>query len=49
MITGIHDEYHQPSDEVELVNYDKMNNLVKLSFLNLWEIANSDEILLKEK
>ncbi len=45
MITGIHDDYHSPSDEKEKINYDKMLNIVKLCFLNFWQLANEPQRL----
>jgi len=33
-------EYHQPDDHIELVNWDKMVKIIKLGFLNTWEVAN---------
>jgi len=39
--TGLHDEYHTPLDQEELVNYNKMIPLVKMAFLNLFNIANN--------
>jgi hypothetical protein len=35
-------EYHQPSDQVELINWDKMLNIIKLGYLQLWDIVNGD-------
>jgi Zn-dependent M28 family amino/carboxypeptidase len=42
MMAGFPDEYHTPEDEVELINWDKMLEIIKLGFLNMWDIANSD-------
>lgn len=47
MITGLHEEYHTPEDEVEKVSYDKMYEVVKLGFLNIWRLANEPELLRK--
>ena len=41
--TGLHDEYHKQSDEVELIDRDKMSRIGKLAFYLAWEIANADE------
>ena len=35
-------EYHQPDDHISLVNWDKMVNIIKVGFLNIWELANSE-------
>jgi hypothetical protein len=41
--TGIHEDYHRPSDEVDKVNFEKMTKIVQLVYQNTLEIANSDE------
>ncbi len=38
--TGFHEDYHQPSDTVEKINFDKMAKIVRLAYLNLWSLAN---------
>jgi len=40
--TGSHPEYHQPDDEIELIDFNKMINIIKLGFLNAWKVANLD-------
>ncbi|MHC1737839.1 MAG: M28 family peptidase [Ignavibacteriaceae bacterium] len=40
---GMHDEYHTPQDDVELLNFDKAYNIVKLAYLTAWSVANSDK------
>ena len=40
---GTHDQYHQPADEVELIDYDKMARIGRLVFHLGLEIANQDE------
>lgn len=41
-MAAMHPDYHSPNDEVEYVNWDKMLDIIKLGFLNLWEVANAD-------
>jgi Peptidase family M28 len=36
--SGWHDDYHNPSDEIEKINWDKMLNLCKLGFIHIYEI-----------
>jgi len=36
------DNYHQPTDSVEKLNYEKLVKVAKLCFLNAWHIANLD-------
>ena len=40
---GMHDEYHTPLDDIELLNFDKAYNIVKLAYLTAWSVANSDK------
>ncbi len=41
--TGIHDDYHRPSDEVDKINFDKYTKITQLIYQNTLEIANSDK------
>lgn len=45
---AMHPDYHQPSDELSKINWEKMANIIRIGFLNVWDIANSDEYLKKE-
>ena len=47
-MAAMHPDYHQPSDEVNKVNWDKMTDIIRLGFLNTWEFANSDNYLQPE-
>ena len=47
-MAGFPMDYHQPTDHVEKVNWDKMLNIIKLGYLNLWEVAHSKEPFLKK-
>lgn len=38
--TDGHPDYHQPSDHAERINWDKVVNITKASFLNMWDMAN---------
>ena len=38
--TDAHPDYHMPSDHAELINWDKLVNITKASFLNMWNLAN---------
>lgn len=42
VMAAMHPEYHTPADHVELVNWEKMLEIIKLGFLTTWDIANSD-------
>ncbi len=39
---GHREQYHTPADEVNTLNWDIMEKIVKISFTNIWELANSD-------
>lgn len=38
---GMPEEYHQFTDHVELVNWDKMLKIIQLGYLSIFELANS--------
>ena len=42
--TGIHPDYHQPSDEIDKLNFSAMEKIVQAVFLAGWKLANQDEI-----
>jgi hypothetical protein len=38
---GHREEYHTPADELSTIDWDIMEKIVRISFTNLWELANS--------
>lgn len=40
--TDLHADYHRLSDEADKINYEKVVDITKLAFLNLWNMANLD-------
>jgi hypothetical protein len=42
---GVHDDYHQPGDEVDKILFDSAEKVTRLAFHTAWEIANRDERL----
>jgi Zn-dependent M28 family amino/carboxypeptidase len=48
-MAAMHDDYHRPSDEVNKVNFDKMTDIIRLGYLNIWEFANGDQYLRKSE
>ena len=38
--TDGHPDYHQPSDHADRLNWDKIVEITKASFLNMWKLAN---------
>lgn len=50
--SGVHKDYHQPSDTVDKIMFDKMEKIGRLIFYTTWELANRDErikVNVKEK
>lgn len=41
-MAAMHPEYHQVGDHVNLINWEKMHNIIKLGFLQVWDAANND-------
>mgnify|MGYP001380942069 CR=1 FL=1 len=41
--SGVHKDYHQPSDTVDKILFDKMENIGRLIFYTTWELANREE------
>ena len=41
--TDAHPDYHQPSDHAERINWEKVVAITKVSFLNMWYMANKKE------
>lgn len=41
--TGVHEDYHQPTDTVEKIEFGKMITITKLIFGTAWELLNNDQ------
>jgi hypothetical protein len=39
--TGLHEQYHKPSDEVDLIDRDKISRIGRLVFYLAWDVANA--------
>jgi Zn-dependent M28 family amino/carboxypeptidase len=39
---GVHADYHQPTDDVDKIEFDKMEKRAKLVFYTAWTLANRD-------
>jgi hypothetical protein len=46
---GTHEDYHQPTDTIEKINFKKMKKIGDLVFFTAWEIANREETLKVDK
>lgn len=42
---GVHDDYHQPTDDVEKIEFNKMEKRARLIFNLTWELANREKRL----
>ena len=38
--TGVHEDYHKPTDDIEKIMFPKLADITKLVFYTAWEIAN---------
>lgn len=47
--TGVHRDYHEPTDDVEKIDFAKMERIDKLIFATGWRIANLDHKLVVDK
>jgi hypothetical protein len=39
---GHREEYHTVADETSTLDWDIMEKVIKITFANLWDLANSD-------
>lgn len=46
---GTHDDYHQPTDTVDKIEFEALCNRTKLVFFTAWEVANRDKRLVVDK
>ncbi|MBX9790703.1 MAG: M20/M25/M40 family metallo-hydrolase [Pirellulales bacterium] len=42
--TGLHDQYHRPSDDVEHIEFDGMRQITELLFRTVVEVANEEQV-----
>lgn len=47
--SGVHEDYHQPGDEVDRIRFDLLEQRARLVFATAWELANRDERILVDK
>ncbi|MBI3653037.1 MAG: M28 family peptidase [Acidobacteria bacterium] len=47
--TGVHRDYHQPTDDVEKIDFEKMERIDRMIFAVGWRIANLDHRLVVDK
>lgn len=47
--TGVHEDYHRPTDTIEKIEFAKMTKIVELIFGTAWELLSRDERPLVDK
>lgn len=47
--TGVHEDYHQPTDTPDKLDYGKMERIARLVFHTAWELANREERIVVDK
>ncbi|MEO6682509.1 MAG: M28 family peptidase [Ginsengibacter sp.] len=45
---GMHADYHKPTDTWDKINYDVMEKRARLVFMTAWEMANRNEMLVRD-
>ena len=46
--SGLHDDYHRPSDTPDKIHYELLTRRAQMIFYTTWEIANRDEMLKRD-
>ena len=46
---GVHDDYHQPGDEVDKIRFDLLEQRARLVFYTAWELANREQRIVVDK
>jgi Zn-dependent M28 family amino/carboxypeptidase len=41
--TGVHQDYHQPGDHADKIDYAKMEKITRTIFMTAWKLANADD------
>ncbi|MCF8235805.1 MAG: M20/M25/M40 family metallo-hydrolase [Bacteroidales bacterium] len=39
---GFHMDYHRPGDHTSKINYKKLTGIIRLAYLNIWELVNEE-------
>ena len=47
--SGVHEDYHQPGDDVEKIRFDLLRTRALLVFYTAWSLANSEERIVVDK
>jgi Zn-dependent M28 family amino/carboxypeptidase len=49
LFNGVHADYHQPTDDVEKIEFDALETRARLAFAITWELANRDTRIVVDK
>ena len=41
--SGVHPDYHRPSDEVAKIDFDKLTRIARMAFFVAWDVANAPQ------
>ncbi|MBI3240401.1 MAG: M28 family peptidase, partial [Flavobacteriia bacterium] len=41
--SGVHEDYHQPTDDIEKINFAKVEKVARLVFSTAWLLANANQ------
>jgi len=46
--SGLHEDYHQPTDTPDKIRYELLSRRAQMIFYTTWEIANRDDMLKRD-
>jgi hypothetical protein len=46
---GVHEDYHKVTDDIEKIDFNKIQTITRLVFLTAWELANRDKRIVVDK
>lgn len=49
LFSGVHDDYHQPTDDVDKIEFDILTKRTHLAFSIVWELANREDRIVVDK
>ncbi len=49
LFNGVHDDYHQPTDEVSKIEFEALERRARLAFMIVWELANREKKIVVDK
>lgn len=49
LFNGVHDDYHQKTDEVDKIEFDALTKRTQLAFVIAWELANRPDRIIVDK